>query len=245
MGTNYDPIAQQYKRAKEQPWRSFVESFTLMGLIGDPSGLSVMDLACGEGFYARMLRQMGARRVLGVDLSGGMIELAREQETRHQLGIEYLVADARSLNPTEQVDLVVAAYLLNYSHNHSALQAMCDGISRCLRPGGRFITVNCNPWLHLPTAPSYRKYGFETQVSSKWEEGAPIKWIFYLSEGAIEVENYHLNAASHETAMRRAGFQTIRWVLPRVSTEGLALNGEPYWRELLEQPPVIFMECIK
>jgi ubiquinone/menaquinone biosynthesis C-methylase UbiE len=79
MSTNYDPIAEQYQRAKQQPWRSFVESFTLMELIGEPTGLSVIDLACGEGFYTRMLRRLGAHRVLGVDLSGGMIELARKQ----------------------------------------------------------------------------------------------------------------------------------------------------------------------
>jgi hypothetical protein len=159
-----------------------------------------------------------------------------------------MVADARSLNPTEKVDLVVAGWLLNYAQNQSELQAMCDGISRCLRPGGRFVTVNCNPQLHFPTAPSYRKYGFETLVSSPWEEGSPIQWIFHLSGeggGMVEVENYHLNVGSHETALRQAGFQAIRWVSPRLSAEGLALYGEPYWRKMLEYPPMVFMECIK
>ena len=245
MSTNYDLIAEKYKRAKEQPWRCFVESFTLLELTGDPTGLSVMDLACGEGFYSRMLRQQGARSVLGVDLSAGMIQLAREQETRHRLGVEYNAGDARSLNPPDKVDLVVAAYLLNYARDQGELQAMCEGVSRCLRPGGRFVTVNCSPLLHFPTAPSYRKYGFETQVPSLWQEGTPIRWIVHLSDGAIEVENYHLNWDSHETALRRAGFQTIRRVSPRVSPEGLVRNGEPYWRDLLEHPPMVFMECIK
>ena len=35
MPTDYDSIANEYKRAKQQPWRSFIESFTLMNLIGD------------------------------------------------------------------------------------------------------------------------------------------------------------------------------------------------------------------
>ena len=35
MPTDYDAIASDYKRAKQQPWRSFIESFTLMNLIGD------------------------------------------------------------------------------------------------------------------------------------------------------------------------------------------------------------------
>ncbi len=78
MTTNYDPIAEQYKRSKEQPWRTHIEAFTLLELVGDPTGLEAVDLACGEGFYSRLLRQRGAAKVVGVDLSQGMIELARQ-----------------------------------------------------------------------------------------------------------------------------------------------------------------------
>jgi ubiquinone/menaquinone biosynthesis C-methylase UbiE len=61
MTTNYDPIAEQYKRAKQQPWRAHIEAFTLMQLIGDPTGKAVIDIACGEGFYTRMTRQQPLR----------------------------------------------------------------------------------------------------------------------------------------------------------------------------------------
>ena len=145
MTTNYDPIAEQYKRSKQQPWRTFIECFTLMELIGYLQDITVLDVACGEGFYTRMIRERGAARVTGVDLSHGMIELARRQEAQHQLGIEYFVGDARELSGVDQFDLTVSAYLLNYARNRDELQSMCDGISRLLRPGGRFVTVNCNP----------------------------------------------------------------------------------------------------
>src|SRR5256885_772379 len=46
MTTNYDPIAEQYKRSKQHPWRAHVEAFTLMTLIGDPAGKAVIDFAC-------------------------------------------------------------------------------------------------------------------------------------------------------------------------------------------------------
>jgi 2-polyprenyl-3-methyl-5-hydroxy-6-metoxy-1,4-benzoquinol methylase len=69
MTTNYEPIAEQYKRAKQQPWRAHIEAFTLMRLIGDPKGKTVFDIACGEGFYTRMIRQQGAVKVTGVDPS--------------------------------------------------------------------------------------------------------------------------------------------------------------------------------
>jgi ubiquinone/menaquinone biosynthesis C-methylase UbiE len=245
MTTNYDPIAEQYQRSKQQPWRTYVESFTLLELIGDPAGLAVLDVACGEGFYTRTIRQRGAARVTGVDLSQGMIDLARRQEMQHQLGIEYFVGDACELSVAEPFDLVVAAYLLNYARTRSELQAMCDGIARSLKPGGRFVTVNCNPALHFPSAPSYRQYGFETSVLGDWREGAPIKWTFYLSDGTFDIENYHLDVPIHEAAFRKAGFQTVRWHAPRLSPEGLSTNDREFWSSLLNHPPVTFIECVK
>ena len=95
MTTNYDPIAEQYARAKQQPWRAYIEAFTLMRLIGDPTGKRVIDIACGDGFYTRMIRQGGAAKVTGVDLSEKMIGLARASEAQQQLGIDYIVGDGR------------------------------------------------------------------------------------------------------------------------------------------------------
>ena len=57
MVTDYNLIAEEYKRAKLQPWRTHIESFTLFNLLRDPAGKSVLDLACGEGFHTRVLRR--------------------------------------------------------------------------------------------------------------------------------------------------------------------------------------------
>ena len=82
MTTAYDPIAEQYKGAKQPRWRVHVEAFTLMKLVGDLAGKAVVDVACGEGFYTRILRQCGAAKVTGLDLSPKMIELAARRESR-------------------------------------------------------------------------------------------------------------------------------------------------------------------
>lgn len=245
MTTDYDPIAEQYKRSKLQPWRTAIESFTLLELIGDPLGLAVLDLACGEGFYTRLIRERGATRVVGVDLSPGMIELARQQERHQRLGVEYRVGDARDLKALGEFDLVMAAYLLNYARTREELQAMCDGIACVLKPGGRFVTVNCNPALAFPAAPQFRDYGFETCVKGPWQEGAPITWTFYLSDGSFEIENYHLSVATHEIAFRRAGFKEVRWHSPRLSPEAITSRDLDFWSSFIEHPPVTFIECVK
>ena len=245
MSTNYDFIAEQYKRARLQPWRAHVESFTLLGVIGDLAGKTVVDLACGEGFYSRILRLNGAASVTGVDLSEKMIALARQQEAEQPQGIRYLVGDGRNLQLDEEHDLVVAAYLLNYAANREDLAAMLNGIARCLKSGGRFVTMNSNPAFDFPAAPSFRKYGFETRVPGEWREGAPFHWVFHLAEGDLEIENYHLSVATHEEACRSAGFSAIRWHPPRLSPQAEAAWEEGYWTELLSQAPVICLECVK
>lgn len=245
MTTDYDPIAEKYKRSKQQPWRTFVECFTLMNLVGDPREKSVLDIACGEGFYTRLIRELGATRVTGIDLSQGMIDLARSQEAEHQQGIEYIVGDARELPGTDQYDLAVAAWLLNYARNRSELQSMCDGIAGALKPGGRFVTVNCNPAQTFPTAPSYRQYGFEITVAGEWQEGAPVRWRFHLDDGYIDLENYHLNIATHEAAFRQAGFREIIWHTPQLSPEGLQEHDPEFWASLMDRPPMTFIECVK
>jgi SAM-dependent methyltransferase len=246
MATDYNTIAREYKRAKQQAWRMHVEHFTLFELIGDLSGKSVLDLACGEGFYARFLRRGGAGRTVGVDVSERMVELAREEESRNPLGIEYFVQDAKELDLGETFDLVVAGYLLNYASTREELLAMCRGIARSLKPGGRFVTVNNNP----DQPPAYfadgRKYGFVKSLSGDLLEGAAVAWRFFLEDGSsFEITNYYLSIPTHEWALHSAGLHGVRWHAPRVSPGGESGQGKECWANFLEHPPIIFLECVK
>jgi SAM-dependent methyltransferase len=243
MATDYDVIAERYRRAKLQPWRSLIETFSLLDMVGDMTGRSVIDLACGEGYYTRFLKRRGAGKVVGIDLSEGMIDLARAEEDAHPLGIDYLVGDCRDLHLEESFDLAVAAYLLNYAKDRVELTAMCRGVARCLRPGGRFVTVNSNSELDLARVPELRRYGFDVAASAELREGTPITWTFDLDDGPLRIENYYLGAAAHEESLHSAGFREIRWHRPRLAPMGEA--AEDYWAPFLSLAPVIFIECRK
>ena len=43
MTTNYNTIAQEHKRSKQQPWRHYIECFTLFEPIGDLAGKAVLE----------------------------------------------------------------------------------------------------------------------------------------------------------------------------------------------------------
>lgn len=245
MPTDYNTIAAEYKRSKQQPWRLHVEHYTLFSLIGDLTGKSVLDLACGEGFYSRFLKQAGAARVVGVDLSERMIELARQQETERPLGIEYIVHDARTFEPGESFDLVVAGYLLNYASTEEDLRAMCRTIAGSLKPGGRFVTVNNNPAQPCEHFANGRKYGFLKTLAGGFGEGAPITWTFDLGDGSFDITNYHLSLDTHERAFRSAGIDAVRWHAPQLAPAGEAEYGREFWNDFLEFPPVTFLECCR
>jgi ubiquinone/menaquinone biosynthesis C-methylase UbiE len=241
MATNYDLISNEYKRAKLQPWRLHIEAETIFELVGDVTGKSVLDLACGEGFHTRFLKQHGASRVVGVDISSAMIDLARKEESRHPLGIEYVVHDVKDLDLGEEFDLAFAAYLLNYAGNREELLAMCRAIARHLKHGGRFVSINNNPDSTGATE-SMRKYGFTREDSAK-RDGTPITWKFFLPGADFEIVNYHLSIATHKWAFQAAGLRELRWHPPRVSRQGVTEFGEDYWKSFLEHKPVICLEA--
>ena len=246
MSTRYDDIAEHYQRSKHVSWRYHIEQYSLASLLGTINGKAVLDLACGEGHYTRLLRAMGASRVTGVDLSRRMIELAQVSEEQQPMGIEYVESDARYLNASAEFDLVTAAYLLNYARSRAELLSMCQAISRYLKPGGRFVTVNNNPGQDPRRFDATRKYGFVKSARSTITEGAAICYTFFLGEGedTFEIENYHLDRETHEWALREAGLTNIAWHQPQLSPGEAAKNPED-WRDFFIDPPVILLEAHK
>ena len=245
MATNYDEIATEYKRAKQQQWRLHLEHFTLFKLLGDLQGKSVIDLACGEGFYTRFLKRRGAARVVGVDISQGMIDLACREEENNSLGIEYLVQDVKQLGIDETFDVVVAAYLLNYAQTYSQLLEMCLAITRHLKPGCRFVTVNNNPRQSTDYFASTRKYGFIKKAHGPLIDGTPVDYIFFLGDDSFAITNYHLCVETHESAFQAAGFQQVTWHDPELSTAIQDDTEHNYWSDFLEHPPVVLIECVR
>ena len=56
----YDRIASEYRDSKRLPFRDHVERYSLFRMLGDVRGARILDLACGDGFYTRLLMKAGA-----------------------------------------------------------------------------------------------------------------------------------------------------------------------------------------
>ena len=243
--THYDNIAHEYQDSKQLPFRRHVEEYTMLEVLGDLRGKVVLDLACGEGIYSRSLIAHGAKRVVGVDLSPAMIELAEERQKMQPLAIEYRVGDAMSLDAIGAFDVVLGSYLLNYARSKTELLQFRRSIAANLKPGGRFVGYNDNPANDIAFYPSYRKYGFVKAGAVPRNEGDPITYTLWNPDGTeFVIENYYLTRATYEAAFAECGFRAFRWHLPQVSPEGRASFEANFWDQYLAQPPMIGIEAV-
>src|SRR5262249_20024448 len=169
MAADYDRFPRLFKKSREFPFRTCIEEYMILEMLGNLAGLTALDLACGEGHYARMLRRHGAARVVGVDISGGMIALAREEEAREPLGVEYVQAAVQDLGVVGAFDVVNAVYLLHYAPTREYLAAMCRTIAANLGTGGRLVAMISNYGPGVPVDMS--RYGWKSSDPKPIEEG--------------------------------------------------------------------------
>lgn len=88
-GAQYDQIGSKYDEYARTATQKRAESYTVLQMVEPLAGKRVLDLACGFGFYTRLLKQHGAAQVIGVDISPEMVRLGRAHEQAEPLGVTY------------------------------------------------------------------------------------------------------------------------------------------------------------
>jgi ubiquinone/menaquinone biosynthesis C-methylase UbiE len=197
-----------------------------MRLVGDVRGLTVLDLACGQGLASRALAGAGAGRVIGIDSSQAMLELARNHGGPPQL--EYARDDAERLRAVPDASIDVATCQLGLM-DIPDLAATLAAVHRVLRPDGRFVLVIGHPCFLAPDAETIER-----------SDGRLGRWIGdYLTErfwrstnpqGVRRAGNHHRTLATYLNALVDAGFLLERVEEP-TATELLAAQ-QPEYRSL-------------
>ena len=101
--------------------------------VGAGAGLDILDAGCGTGLCGPMLAP-AARRLVGVDLSEGMLEHAREKGLYHELVHGELTAYLQQ--QPHAFDVIVSADTLVY---FGALEDVVAAAAAALRPGGVLV----------------------------------------------------------------------------------------------------------
>lgn len=245
MSTQFDKIAADYNKSfRHVLYREFMELPSTLALIGDTTGLTVLDVACGTGVYTRTIRRHGADKVIGVDVASDMVGVARAIEEKEPLGIEYIVSDIAAAGELGQFDFVTAIYLLHYATSKDHLKQICTNIARNMKPGARFLTFVINPAI-ASDIDFYKPYNFYMEMTPPLEDGSQLKFVTVIDNKLMEVYSRYWHQKTLETALTEAGLTDIRWIKPHVSPEGIALYGEALWHNYSTVPHCIFIEAFK
>jgi 2-polyprenyl-3-methyl-5-hydroxy-6-metoxy-1,4-benzoquinol methylase len=119
---------------------------TQLKLLNLRGGEMVLDVACGNGQFARQMAELGAQ-VVAVDASDGMIQAARSRSTGYEGRIEYRVLDCTNKDQLlsvgeRQFDRVVCTMALM---DIIDIQPLAWAAARLLKSEGRFVFSLCHP----------------------------------------------------------------------------------------------------
>ncbi|KYF90009.1 SAM-dependent methyltransferase [Sorangium cellulosum] len=172
----------------------------LRALVPDLTGLRVVDLGSGYGWFCRWARQHGAAHVLGLDVSERMLQRARSATSDDAIAYARMDLERMDL-PEAAFDFAYSSLALHYIENLGGLLA---AVHRALMPGGRLVFSVEHPIYTAPSRPGWR---VEADGRRTW----PIDG--YLAEGprttswlAEGVVKQHRTIGATLNALLRAGF---------------------------------------
>ena len=213
-------------------------------------GEQVVEIACGNGIFARRMAQLGAS-VTATDFSERFIALAKKRNADYAHAINYAVVDATneaqllSLG-AQRFDAAVCNMALM---DIATIDPLLSALSKMLKPDGRFVFSLMHPCFNgnikLMVEEDDRD-GMITEVHS-------VKVSRYLTPSTQKgtgiigqpAPQYYFFRPLHElfNACFKAGFVVNGLEEPAfpASTEGTRWFS---WANMKEIPPVLVVKCI-
>lgn len=198
---SYDDFAAEYAQMVVRREEAGIERDPIMPqfltLIGDVSGLSVLDAGCGEGYLARILARRGAE-VIGIDLAAHLIQMARAKDPEGS--ITYQVADLSQPLPAyhDHFDLIVSHFVLN---DVSDYQGFLTTLGAVARHGGRLICSLNNPY----------SFVVRGHITDYFDTGKAFAYRGMAAQG-VKVPFYQRTLGEYLDAFLAAGFQLQRLI---------------------------------
>jgi demethylmenaquinone methyltransferase / 2-methoxy-6-polyprenyl-1,4-benzoquinol methylase len=137
IARSYDLNNRLHSFGRDQSWRRFAVKQASVKPTDE-----VLDCACGTGDLTRLFAKSGARRVVGLDFTAEMLEIAEAKRRAGHAGdsiTSYIEGDAMALPFADgSFDIVSIAFgIRNVADPHKVLAEF----RRVLRPGGRLVIL--------------------------------------------------------------------------------------------------------
>ncbi|MGI9560276.1 MAG: bifunctional demethylmenaquinone methyltransferase/2-methoxy-6-polyprenyl-1,4-benzoquinol methylase UbiE [Flavobacteriaceae bacterium] len=156
ISNEYDGLNRVISFGIDLKWRNKV-----VEIVGLQNPDSILDIATGTGDLAINLTQTNAKKIIGLDISEGMLNVGREKINLKQLNhtIDMVVGDSENL-PFENgsFDAITVAFGVR---NFETLEKGLSEILRVLKPGGIFVILETS----VPTKFPFRQgYFMHTKI---------------------------------------------------------------------------------
>lgn len=244
--TSWGPIAEWYGNLLEQDGTYQKELIlpNLLRLLKPAPGMTMLDLACGPGFFARAFAERGAA-VIASDVSPELIERAKKNAP---IDIIWHIGPAHNTAfvKNESIDTaVIILAIQNIENVHTVFQEC----SRVLKPGGTLALVMNHPAFRIP---EHAHWGWDEEKKMQYRRVEE-----YMSESKHRIKmhpggdprvttiSYHRPLEFYFKALAKVGFLTSRleeWLSHKKSQEGLRASAENRIRK--EIPLFLYLEAM-
>jgi SAM-dependent methyltransferase len=203
----WDHMADDYARRAPQAWSQDepawgeynIPDTDIHALPADVSGMDVIDLGCGTGYFCAWLAKKGAKPV-GIDNSPRQLETARQMQQQFGIDFPLHLGNAERLPfPGESFDLAISEY---------GASIWCDPYkwipeaARVLRPGGRLVFLVNGPLIMLCSLPEDSDTTpVREQLMRPWFGMHRFEWD---DDEGVE---FHLNHGDMIRLLRKTGFE--------------------------------------
>lgn len=180
---------------------------------------SLLDIGCGTGNHALPLAARGYH-VTGVDLSVGMLALARAKAARAGATVRLIAGDARCFDARARYDAALMMFaVIGYMRTDDGVRDALANIRRHLRPGGLLVF---DAWY----GPGVLADPPRARVTTIEIDGAPLtREVSSVMDGAR-----HLGAVHYRLLDARGGAiseetHVVRYFFPREIEMALQVSG--------------------
>ena len=150
---NYDGLNRVISFGIDVKWRKKV-----LQLVQATHPKTVLDIATGTGDLAILMAQTQASKIVGLDISSGMLEVGKQKVKARNLEsiIEMVLGDSENMPfPDNYFDAITVSFGIR---NFETLDKGLAEILRVLKPGGLFVILETSVPEKTPFKQGYRFY---------------------------------------------------------------------------------------
>ena len=150
---NYDGLNRVISLGIDMKWRKKV-----VALVAEKNPETILDIATGTGDLVIMMANTSANKIIGLDISAGMLEVGKKKIEAKKLSekIEMVLGDSENMPyPDNYFDAITVSFGIR---NFETLEKGLAEIYRVLKPNGIFVILETSVPTKFPFKQGYTFY---------------------------------------------------------------------------------------